>query len=303
MMAQLPGRKGIMQISEVKHTKKYHDLIYDVGMHKGEDTDYYLKKGFRVIGFEADPSLAAHCRSMFSNDTANGKLIIVEGAIAELPPAEIKCRTIKFYKNRDISVWGTVADDWARRNEFIGTSNDIINVPVVDFSECLHTYGIPHYLKIDIEGMDTLCLRALINFEHKPDYVSIESEKVLFSRLVEELNLLTRLGYTRFKAIQQVGVPHQTEPNPSKEMRHIGYQFQLGSSGLFGDDLPSKWKTYRQILNKYRIIFLQYKLFGDYGKLMKYSVINKLRTDLETILHKPIPGYYDTHSKHSSVVP
>ncbi len=31
---------------------KHDDLLYDVGMHKGEDTDYYLKKGFKVIGIE-----------------------------------------------------------------------------------------------------------------------------------------------------------------------------------------------------------------------------------------------------------
>ena len=41
-------------------------LIYDVGMHKGEDSDFYLKKGFRVVGFEADPDLAELCRQRFS---------------------------------------------------------------------------------------------------------------------------------------------------------------------------------------------------------------------------------------------
>ena len=30
-------------------------LIYDVGAHKGEDTEYYLRKGFRVIAIEAMP--------------------------------------------------------------------------------------------------------------------------------------------------------------------------------------------------------------------------------------------------------
>ena len=33
------------------------NLIYDVGLHLGEDTEYYLKKGFRVIAFEANPEL------------------------------------------------------------------------------------------------------------------------------------------------------------------------------------------------------------------------------------------------------
>jgi hypothetical protein len=29
------------------------DLIFDVGFHRGEDTDFYLKKGFRVVAVEA----------------------------------------------------------------------------------------------------------------------------------------------------------------------------------------------------------------------------------------------------------
>ena len=30
-------------------TPKYDDLIYDVGMHQAEDTEFYLHKGFRVV--------------------------------------------------------------------------------------------------------------------------------------------------------------------------------------------------------------------------------------------------------------
>ena len=289
-------------MNEAKHTGKHEDLVYDVGMHKGEDADYYLKKGFRVIGFEADPDLSAHCRNRFPDEIEKGKLIVVEGAITEPPPGETKGRRIKFYKNKDTSVWGTVAGDWAHRNEFLGTSNEIIEVPIVDFSECLEKYGIPHYLKIDIEGMDAVCLRALIHSEQQPDYVSIESEKISFGKLVEELNLLNQLGYTRFKAIQQSGISHQIEPNPSKEKCYAGYQFQEGSSGLFGEDLPCEWKDYKQILNQYKVIFLQYKLFGDYGKLKKYFVGKVLGKVLSMLMRKPMPGWYDTHAKHSSVV-
>ena len=91
-------------MSELQSTKKHEDLVYDVGMHKGEDTDYYIKKGFRVIGFEADPDLAEHCRNRFSNEIENGKLVIVEGAITELPFGETKNVITKFYKNNDYSV-------------------------------------------------------------------------------------------------------------------------------------------------------------------------------------------------------
>lgn len=276
--------------------------MYDVGMHKGEDTDYYIRKGFRVIGFEADPDLVELCRSRFKDEIGNGKLIVVEGAIIELPSGKTKDKTIRFFKNKNSSVWGTVADDWAHRNEILGTSNEIIEVPVVNFSECLKKYGIPHYLKIDIEGMDTLCLKVLRHFEQKPDYVSIESEKVSFDKLIEEIELLMQLGYKRFKAIQQEGISHQKEPNPSNEGVYVGYQFREGSSGLFGADLPDKWKDDKQIFHQYKFIFLQYRLFGDYGKLRRTFAGKVLSRILRMLLRKPIPGWYDTHAKHSSVV-
>ncbi|MFC1735469.1 FkbM family methyltransferase [Candidatus Hydrogenedentota bacterium] len=289
-------------MSKPQHTEKHDDLIYDVGMHKGEDTDYYIKKGFRVIGFEADPELVEQCRARFAAEIENDRLTVVEGAIVESPPGGSGNRTVKFYKNRDNRIWSTVSGEWARRKESFGTSNEEIEVPVVNFPECLAKYGIPHYLKIDIEGMDLLCLEALSDSEQKPDYVSIESEKVSFESLIRELDLLSQLGYREFKAIQQKSVWRRKEPRESSEGRHVGYQFQEGSSGLFGSDLPRKWKNYEQVVKEYRLIFLQYKLFGDYGTLSKHFAGRFLGNAISFLLHRPIPGWYDTHAKHSSVI-
>ena len=66
------------------YTPKHLDLIYDVGMHKGEDTDFYLRKGFRVVAFEADPDLTGYCRKRFKEFLDSGQLKIVEGAIVSL---------------------------------------------------------------------------------------------------------------------------------------------------------------------------------------------------------------------------
>lgn len=35
------------------------DLIFDLGMHHGHDSEYYLKKGFQVVAVEANPLLCA----------------------------------------------------------------------------------------------------------------------------------------------------------------------------------------------------------------------------------------------------
>jgi hypothetical protein len=183
----------------------------------------------------------------------------------------------------------------------LGTHNEIIEVRVVDFTECLRQYGIPHYMKIDIEGCDVVCLKSLLGFDMKPDYVSVESEKVIFRRLKEEINLLGQLGYSRFKAVQQANTPLQIPPDPSKEGRNVPYHFQFGSSGLFGKDLSGKWKNRRGILNEYRKIFFLYRLFGNYSFLRKYEMGRKLIDVLSNKLRRPIPGWYDTHARQSSI--
>jgi hypothetical protein len=142
----------------------------------------------------------------------------------------------------------------------------------------------------------------MLKFEQRPDYISIESEKMSFIRLEEELNLFVSLGYTRFKAVQQESIAKQVEPKMSKEGCYVSYMFKDGSSGLFGTDIPFEWKDYNEIRNEYKIIFIKYKLFGDFGILNRYFVGKVLRRFLLLLLRRPIPGWYDTHAKHSSIV-
>ena len=89
------------------------DLIYDVGMHKGEDTRYYLRKGFRVVAFEANPVLVSECRARFAAELQSGRLSIVEGALA---PAAWQGDSITFFVNQRKSVFGTIDPDFAQRN-------------------------------------------------------------------------------------------------------------------------------------------------------------------------------------------
>lgn len=284
-----------------QQSAKSTNLIYDVGMHMGEDTDFYLQKGFRVIAFEADPGLVSICKARFSKQIQNGDLVIVEGAIMETGKVVQAGETVKFFRNKDLSVWGTTDSEWASRNELFGTSSEIIEVPTVDFSSCLQQYGVPYYMKIDIEGMDLVCLKALLAFNEKPDYISVESEKVSFKNLKREVDLFRSLGYEDFKAINQADIINQREPGNSKVGRFLDFRFQEGSSGLFGQDLPGEWKNKNQLLARYRMIFLGYRLFGDYGMLRNTRVGNHLLKFINKLSPTQVPGWYDTHARHHSV--
>ena len=85
------------------------DLVMDIGLHRGEDSAYYLKKGFKVVAVEADPDLISHCKSRFPEFIESGNLTIVEGAVSDVGP---DVEEIVFYKYPTLSLWGTINQDW-----------------------------------------------------------------------------------------------------------------------------------------------------------------------------------------------
>jgi len=57
------------------------ELIYDVGMDNGDDSEFYLSKGFRVVAVEADPDLCRAAEERFEPFIRSGQLTIVNRAI------------------------------------------------------------------------------------------------------------------------------------------------------------------------------------------------------------------------------
>ena len=282
-------------------TPKQAALIYDVGLHHGEDAEYYLRKGFNVVGFEADPELAASCRSRLAKYLDNRQLNIVEGAVVGDDFFAGGRKSITFYKSR-MSVWGTVNADWALRNEKIGTQNEQIEVPAVNFKEAIQQFGMPYYMKIDIEGSDTLCLEALRDFSQKPDYVSIESEMAKFDGLEKEISLLEELGYKDFLAVQQEGIERTQPPHPAREGDYAPYQFPEGSTGVFGKELGGRWKSRAEILAQFRRIHFLHATFSGFSEkgLTRNWGGMKIGGLIRRIIRRPLPGWYDTHARHES---
>ena len=268
------------------------DLVFDVGLHKGEDTDYYLKKGFRVVAIEANPDLVRECRSRFAQEVANGRLHIIEGAVAK------GLGKILFYKNK-YSVWGTTNEEWVKRNERVGAQSWPIEVDIVDMRAILQQFGMPYYLKIDIEGADGLVLEALLDLSDSPPFLSIESEKVSFKRLLWEFRILRNLGYDRFKIVQQVSISRSSIQTVDLNGHPLAYTFEEESSGPFGDDLPGLWCTYRQACMRYVWIFFLYRLFGDKGLLFKIRGGRRLHSILIRLTGRIFPGWYDIHAMRS----
>jgi FkbM family methyltransferase len=272
------------------------DLIFDIGMHIGDDSAYYLRKGYRVVGFEADEALVEHCERRFHSAIEEGRLTIIRGAIANTNES-----TVTFYTNPTKSDWGTVEAQWADRNAKAGAASIPVEVPVTDFDSSLRTFGVPWFMKVDIEGADRLCLEALRNHRARPAFVSIESEKVDWSRLLGEFSLLEELGFDRFAAVQQWGISGQEVQTRTLIDEQLIYRFEEFSSGAFGDDIL--WSSRDKVLAQYRKIFRQYRLIGDDGVFCRNRVGKKALKVFSGLTGLQFaPSWYDTHAARSAAL-
>ncbi len=237
---------------------RHANLIFDVGVHTGEDTAYYLKKGFKVVGIEANPLLCEGLRTTFAEELSDGRFQLVEAAVAETAGSG------KFFRFEK-SVFGTISADWAARNVEMGVEFEEIEVRFVTPHQLYLEYGVPYFMKIDIEGADMLCIEALADIP-KPKFISVEAEKHDFQKFERETRLIASLGYTQFQLVQQQTVPLQHLPMPAREGNEVKHRFSFGSSGRFGRDLPEQnWVGLEEIFQKYRRVVRRHHIFGDYA--------------------------------------
>ena len=255
-------------------------LIFDIGCHIGQDSDFYLRKGFKVVGVEANPSLCAQLKRRFSQQIEDGNFVLIEKAIAE------GAGEVAFFLNRKSSIWGTIKSEVAQRNAAKGIDSDKIVVPSIPFAWLMRRFGVPYYLKVDIEGADLLCLEGLLDFRERPQFVSIESMQGSWLKLRAELELLCKLGYTKFQIVDQSDVPKQIPPNPAREGAYLEHRFELGATGLFGRELRGAWVTRNQALAEYSRIYLRNKLVG----------LSKRVPLLDRFGYQGHGSWYDTHA-------
>ncbi len=254
------------------------DLIYDVGMHNGNDTDYYLHRGYRVVAIEADPALFEQARTRFAAEIAAGRLTLLNVGIA---PQE---GTADFWICEGKSEYNSFDKANATKR---GHTAHAIQIPCRCFGNILREHGVPLYLKVDIECFDKLCVEALDPAD-LPQYVSLELTEA------DQLHALRRAGYDRFKLVRQddlSAAPDLTGtwsaswmtlkerlPPLLKLAQRLGrmkrklgrwlrradrrtersglkagkWVFAYGSSGPFGEEAPGQWLGFDETVRRWQ---------------------------------------------------
>ncbi|WP_163154901.1 FkbM family methyltransferase [Bradyrhizobium uaiense] len=281
-------------------------LIYDVGAHKGEDTEFYLKKGFRVVAIEAMPEFCESISKRFSEHVSSGALTVINVAVSNSPG------NVKFYVDDRVSEWGTTNPEWSERNKSFGAGKGrTLTIPAAKLADILNEHGVPRYCKIDIEGNDLEALASLEGLRELPEFVSIESDKTSWKKLIEEFETFEKLGYRKYKILDQSLVSMQKCPAVPKEGKFVDWRFKTGSSGLFGDELPGTWFSALEAIEAYKNIFRGYAINGDLGlfgggRKSMFNMVGRIQEKVFRLKGSkhyvnpatqfPPPGWYDTHA-------
>ena len=247
------------------------DLVYDIGANNGDDAEYYLARGFRVLCIEADPTLCRDLEARFAAPLAAGKLRVVNAALASTRG------TMEFWVCEGKSVWNSFDKAVATREGHKATSVVLEAYPM---DQLFALHGVPHYVKMSLHGQEHFCL-ADIHPPAAPTYLSLElprdsaTSAAVFDRLAA-------LGYDHFKVIEQTTLTPLALPTPPSLKERVksalgtvppllaaaqalnslrqaatgatpepytgvrsvgGYAFQDGCSGPFGEETPGPWHT------------------------------------------------------------
>ncbi len=263
------------------------DLILDLGMNICEDTEFYLTKGFRVVAVEANPALCEEASARFSDDIAAGRLTVLNNAVAT------GNGKIVFYVSQKESAHSTTVeslrDFWVARGESFKT----IEVETISPSALIERFGVPHYIKIDIEGQDVNFIKGLQKREQAPLYISFEVD---FYSVAEAFQSLESLGYRSFALVDQTDVPEQKAPIPASEGADTDYSFKIGCTGLFGSELPQQWTSAQRIAQQCNAIVWQYRLRSAARRI--FSPVG-LSGKVDAVLAERLPAtgsWYDIHA-------
>jgi FkbM family methyltransferase len=203
------------------------NLIYDIGFNNGDDTAYYLFRGYNVIGIDANPFLIAEGVRRFSKEIREGRLILLNYGMSN------KVGVATLFINTLCDQWSSITGDMGKRNDVNAYP---VKVACVDVPYLFALFGVPFYMKVDVEGGDADVISSMNPQSEVPMYISVESHE---ERCLDEL---LRLGYNTFKFINQQGIARQN---------YFNWEFSCNSSGRLAWEAEEPWITGDEIRSSY----------------------------------------------------
>lgn len=201
-----------------------NDLVFDVGACYGKKLASFLKIKANVVVVEPQEK----CMNFLKKTFSNSNLIFVQKALGER-----ECLA-DFYEGEDHSL-STMSEGWMTyiNRNFVNTNhkwNSPYKVQVTTLDKLIKKYGIPSYIKIDVEGFELHVLKGL---SHSINMISIEFIRENIHRTIECINYLNKIAPRLYNL--SVGEEHKFKFTIWKKYSEIMDYFASAEIPAWGD--------------------------------------------------------------------
>lgn len=210
---------------------------------------------------------------------------------------------IEYHPHSKNSAWGSADEYFVCRNteHFRMPHDPAVMVRTTTLEKLVEQFGVPYFLKIDIEGLDSAVVADIERLPAFPAFVSWETGK---RNLIETLRLhlmLWMLGYDRFRVMQQCYNHEKTyQPLASIEAK----KFEPASSGPMPDRCRQHWHCLLYSANAHLCLSLIYRIIGPYSvwswaeRSLPRQAADMLKSVRSNLSRRsiPFPGWFDAHA-------
>jgi FkbM family methyltransferase len=206
------------------------DLVFDIGSHVGDRIGSFRRLGARVVAVEPQPLCARAIRALYGDDEG---VTLMEAACGR---SEGRLRVYVNSANPTVS---TASPHFIRAADGAGgweheVWDGVIDVPSVTLDSLIARYGVPAFVKIDVEGFEDAVLAGLsrplpaLSFE----FTTIERELA-----VRCLGRLTALRFTRFAVLvgDATALPSDAWRSADEMASHLrALPYEVNSGDVYG---------------------------------------------------------------------
>lgn len=179
-------RELLKRKSFYSHFLKKGNLVFDVGANTGNRTEAFLSIGTKVVAIEPQSGCISILKNRFG---PNKNFPLFEGGMSDKPGEQI-------IHIASVDTISSMSSDWISQvkegvfKDYDWNREEVVTVNTLD--NLIEEYGLPTFIKIDVEGYE---LRVLKGLTQKVDYISYEFMfPKFYDKAVECLNYLETLG-------------------------------------------------------------------------------------------------------------